>query len=452
MHEFGFADTRRRGYAHIPEIMKIARVADFACRQMSPAEIDLLTIAGCVYYADRVARRRRVEGWSRDIHLKIAVHDTVLWSKPAVHDALQDCLQFVTGDRWQFDFLRVRANHPSLSERFLPSCVPVNGTPFVVSYSGGLDSYAGLRLLQRMRADWHPYLVRARTRSLDGKAIQDLKLPSSAQVPLLVDVRLPESDRDREPTGRTRTFLFLSIAGVAASLLEARQIAVCENGQGSLGPSLVQGPWEFPFRATHPGFTERFALLLRLVSGKAIPVEHPFLDQTKGDVLRQFSESEMKQALAITHSCVRYPMRHKGVRPAPTCGICGGCLLRRVSLIAADHLELERAERYYWKDLSAQTVGESSTMGRTTDRDHRIATRAALDMADLAALSSRDGDAVSVRRVASEYSAARGLRLEESHERLQALIRRHNEDWTKFVSTLGRGSWIRALIGAQHNA
>jgi len=303
-----------------------------------------------------------------------------------------------------------------------------------------------------MHPDWRPYLVRAKTRSLDGKAADDFQLPETARVPLLVSVRLPRTDHDREPTGRTRTFLFLSIAGVAASLLDARQVVVCENGQGSLGPSLIPGPWEFDFRGTHPGFTRRLAHLLHLVTGKRIPVEHPFLDHTKGDVLRRFSKPELRRALAVTNSCVRYPLRHKAVRPAMMCGVCGGCLLRRVSLVAAGHEDLERGERYFWKDLSALALAAGSVAGRTTDRDQRIAYQSALDMANLARLAERNGDSVSIRRVASEYAIARNVGMSDAVSHLQQLVQQHRRDWNAFVSKLGPESWIRILTGAEPDA
>lgn len=453
-HEFRFTDNVRRGQAGLSKYVELdhGRVADFACRGMTAAEVDFLTIAGCVHYADRAARRDLAKGWPRDLHLEIGVHDVAFWSNCALKRALQDCLQFVTGDCWQFQFTALRAPNSCLSESFLPRAVAVKGTPVVVAYSGGLDSYAGVRLLQRMHPDWHPFLVRARTRSLDGRAVLDLKLPPTARVPLLVDVRLPSSAEEREPSGRTRTFLFLSIAGVAASLLDATQIVICENGQGSIGPSLVHSPWEFPFRATHPGFTRRFGLLLASVSQKPISIEHPFLGQTKGEVLRQFSTTEVKQALGVTNSCVRYPLRHKGVRPAPMCGICGGCLLRRVSLIAAGHADLEQSERYYWKNLSASTISASGTLGPTSDRDKSIAIRAVLDMADLAGLARRNGNAVGVRRVASELAAAGDLAANESRARLLTLLLRHDADWTQFISKLAPDSWIRTLTGAKQDA
>jgi hypothetical protein len=96
---------------------------------------DLLRIATSVYVTDRIARRdrRRPEvGWSRLIRLRIEVADRAFWKSAYGMRPLVECLNFLTGDFWEFEFTR----SPGRSQQQFLLTPP---TPSVVClYSGGL--------------------------------------------------------------------------------------------------------------------------------------------------------------------------------------------------------------------------------------------------------------------------------------------------------------------------
>ena len=78
-------------------------------------------------------------GWYRDLHFVIPVLEPAFWR--ARVDALTSALEFLTGDRFSFDF-----KNRNLSARQQPTLPLPGGIPRVdevVLFSGGLDSLAG---------------------------------------------------------------------------------------------------------------------------------------------------------------------------------------------------------------------------------------------------------------------------------------------------------------------
>jgi 7-cyano-7-deazaguanine synthase in queuosine biosynthesis len=365
-----------------------------------------------------------------------------------VKKRLEEALQFVTGDRWRLDFSQRTNPDESLAETFLLQGVQPQGSPMVVAYSGGLDSYAGVRSLRRGNPDLVPFLVRTQVRGSSLSKDKNEDLPESSRVPILVGFQFETSLRDKEPSGRTRTFLFFSIAAVAAQLLLTDRIVVCENGQGSLGPSLAPDAWENPFRSTHPVFSRMLGELFSKVLGRALRIEQPFLWRTKAEVLRELSSEELSAAVRQTKSCVQYPMRWKGVSPAFPCGICGGCLLRRMSLVGSGNDELESQEKYFWQKLSAPTLEAASVRVPTEERDRKVAIRSVLDMDRLARLAKDSHKSAAFRRLVFEISEADNLPESTVSENLIALLEKHAKEWKQFLDHVGRTSWIADLVMA----
>ena len=84
---------------------------------LPPRCLDLLEIAAYVFAGDRLMSRGRTDaveyhGWERDMQFVIRVRDYDFWIKPAVTDALEKSLTFMTGDKawrnrfstWSFHF------------------------------------------------------------------------------------------------------------------------------------------------------------------------------------------------------------------------------------------------------------------------------------------------------------------------------------------------------------
>src|SRR3954462_7336362 len=78
---------------------------------LSPRVADLLDIAGAVYKHDRLVRRRRARrrtfaaSHQRDLVVEVAVRDKAFWKDSVVEAQLRDALDWLTGDRWRFDYV-----------------------------------------------------------------------------------------------------------------------------------------------------------------------------------------------------------------------------------------------------------------------------------------------------------------------------------------------------------
>ena len=111
---------------------------------LSPRLVDLLRIGEAIFVVDRLVRRRRGPSgsWSRSLNLGIELLEPNFWSSTEVLDALQQTVEFLTGDDWDFVFFQGPARYewspPLLSNVF------AGESPLICLYSGGLDSAAGL--------------------------------------------------------------------------------------------------------------------------------------------------------------------------------------------------------------------------------------------------------------------------------------------------------------------
>ena len=128
---------------------------------LSNRMVDLLRIAVVVHVDSIVPRDRRTElfGWSRQPRVSIEVFDHDFWKDEAICELLSRCINFLSGDSWEFQFLPDR----STRMRYRDDWFRANDPPIICLYSGGLDSAAGLagRLRDRPRRTSHPGLGKA---------------------------------------------------------------------------------------------------------------------------------------------------------------------------------------------------------------------------------------------------------------------------------------------------
>ncbi len=140
--------------------------------------------------------------------------------------------------------------------------------------------------------------------------------------------------RFREPSFRSRTFVFGVMAGIAAHLAGSKRIIIPESGQGALGPSLVPVGLEASDVRAHPSFTKILETLLQAALGSEVRFEHPRLWFTKGETLQELVTRERSECWERTHSCAR--SRHVRLNGRRVhCGVCSACLMRRQSVLAA---------------------------------------------------------------------------------------------------------------------
>ncbi len=308
------------------------RLQSYCFAHLQPIDVDLLTVAGATAFADRRVRRRSV-AWARGLAVSVPVYECRRWSATPVRESLEEFLSYATGDDWSIEF----RSRDSTADRplQLPLVPNIDSPPeSVLAYSAGLDSFAQLQHMRRAGGDM-PFLITAEhDRSSRGQVAETTRDARheihSAAIPITFS-----HEKHAEETYRTRTFLFLAAAAVAARLTKARNIVIAENGQGSLGPVLVTLGREHPYRATYPGLTFRFRAFLAQLWGDAPPaIVHPRLWQTKGEVLALLASEGLLGNWRQTRSCSRRMKRVKGSEAPPACGLCGNCLLRRLSVTA----------------------------------------------------------------------------------------------------------------------
>lgn len=408
---------------------------------LTDIDLDLLTMVAAAGYADRVVRRHRGRGWGRDLEIHVPVWDLTFWARPALRNALTRTLGLLTGDAWTVRFTKLQRR------RELQTALRADRTPFsdlacVIPFSGGLDSVAGLRLWQRENPRRSALQIGTETNHFVGDIIRRTSTGQESRKRVSVRLQMAPGDHP-EPTNRTRTFVFFATAALAAKLAGVRRVVVMENGQGALGPSLVPTGDEWPYRSTHPAFTSSLHRFLQLLWGPRTPTfDHPHLWQTKAEVLRLAADGDGSPFWGDTHSCSRNLRRTKQVG-APSCGVCGGCLLRRCALAAAGVRARQGAETFVWHNLRAASLSASGSVA-VTEHDENIAMTNVLNMRFMAELASSGSDPA-LLRVAAEVADAEGIGQDTAVGRLRRLVNQHRSEWIAFVDRLGSQSWVTQL-------
>jgi 7-cyano-7-deazaguanine synthase in queuosine biosynthesis len=332
------SDISRRLVANIPDIL-----------------VDLLEVAGYVYAADSaITRGGRSDAqmgrrWRRSIRLVIPVRLADRWSRKSVSDALVETLSFLSDDDYGFEF-RSLSNPPAMASYFeFPDAGDVGFTPDeVILFSGGIDSFAGAveELAGRGRK---VALVSHRSASkiagAQKKLVEQLRKRFGADCVLHIPVWANVDDSlGREPTHRTRSFLFAALGGVTAWLFGKGRIRMFENGVVGLNlPTVAQVVGARATRTTHPRVLAGFCRVLSELFGSGFAVENPFVWMTKAEVVERITANGCSDLIRDTRSCTRV---HDMTTLHPHCGHCSQCIDRRFAVLAAGLGHEDRAEAY----------------------------------------------------------------------------------------------------------
>lgn len=297
-------------------------------KKLQPTERawDLLSIALSATAADLLFRRNESpDGWTREIHLEVAVADPAHWSSQ--RDLLQRQLRFLTTDIWTVDFV---------DGGFVPDPGyqgEMGDEDCAVLLSGGLDSLIGA--LDLTSGGGRPFAVsqvargdkdrQARFASTIGGGLRHLQINHNVDGP-----------GTRERSARARSLIFLAYGVLTATSLRLYHdggevpLYLCENGFISVNPPLTGARLgSLSTRTSHPAFLRQFQTLLR-ASGIRVRIENPYQFATKGEMLVHCTNQEYLREFAHTStSCgrfARYGYRH--------CGRCTPCLIRRAAFNA----------------------------------------------------------------------------------------------------------------------
>lgn len=296
----------------------------------STVAFDFLTISMAVTAADTFFRRDDVSdnAWARDFELHLPVVQPEKWS--AVKPLLEKTLDFLTGDRWSFTFLPNGPSKPNAVGGKLRKKSNLTGVDSVCLYSGGLDSWLGVKHLAAKGSNpilvSHSYPQDAQRQNYLydrlGLTLQRLAFNASPR----------QSGGANDTSMRGRSFNFLAMAAVCADAvadlnsLTRVPLYIPENGFIALNAPLTpRRIGSHSTRTAHPNYLSLMQELFDSVGIKA-SIQNPFWSQTKGEMMLNASLSIDDQRYASeTVSCGKWK------RKSEQCGRCLPCLIRRSS-------------------------------------------------------------------------------------------------------------------------
>lgn len=430
---------KRRGWEHcqIGENVEFdtARLETYCFANWEPVIYDAMLVAAAVEFADRSKRRPALK-WNREMELSIPVHNPDRWNDQRVLNALQDALDFLTGDRWAITFhARSRpADQPRQGLLDLPE-----GLSAVMPFSDGLDSRIVADLMAREMGDAF-VRVRLGSKTSDTKSLPR-RYPFTS-----IPYHVRAGGRDfRESSARSRGFKFALISGLAAYLGKAADVIVPESGQGALGPALVTVGQAYEDYRSHPLFTERMEKFLAALFGHKVRFQFPRIWYTKGETLGKFiEECEDSSRWTATWSCWQQTRQVSVDNKKRQCGICAACMLRRMSVHAAGMTEAKST--YVWENLGAPTFHRGAALSfpekKITKKMRDYAIAGSLHLDHLAGLPASEANRGQLELQSFQLSRSLVLPEQDVRAKIDRLLVQHGNEWKAFVHSLGQDSFV----------
>lgn len=266
------------------------------------------------------------------------MRDLEFWAQEHIQSLIEKILSFLSNDRYTFKFVSLKRDRPEQTyfEFGDRKEWPFHAPKRVLMFSGGLDSLAGA--IETAANGGKVVLVSHRPVStLDArqnqlfKQLQQLYPSQLIRVPVWIN---KDEKFGREPTQRTRSFLFAALGTLVAQSIEADGVRFFENGVVSLNLPLAQEALRSrASRTTHPLALHLLSSLCAAVVEKDLAVDNPYLFKTKTEVEATIAEHKAAELIGSTCSCSHSMFQTKTQRH---CGRCSQCIDRRVATLAAE--------------------------------------------------------------------------------------------------------------------
>ncbi|MEO1630047.1 MAG: Qat anti-phage system QueC-like protein QatC [Bacteroidota bacterium] len=325
--------------------------------------VDLYRAAAAVFAADlRIPRSTGYDGWTRNLALHLPVSNLALWE--GVDAPFTELLRFLSGDYWEVTLREATVARPAANKRLRRRAVALDSDTACL-LSGGLDSFIGAA--DALAAGRSLYLVShygggsgvhaSPAQNRVAAALAD-KYGGSSFRHLKVNLDPPKVlTGELEPTTRSRSIVFLTLAAVVASALPApATLLIPENGLISLNVPLTYSRLgSLSTRTTHP---HTLALFQRVLDGLGIRVnvENPYQFSTKGEMLRNAVDAPLVAELTPeTMSCAHPSAGRWQGGGVEHCGYCVPCIIRR----ASEH-EAGVIGTTYTYDVRTDTLGREA--------------------------------------------------------------------------------------------
>jgi 7-cyano-7-deazaguanine synthase in queuosine biosynthesis len=344
-----------------PGVNFVTGEKEFGARFNTPTslEVDLLTVASAIFAADLAFQRGERSNFQRQIHLTIPVVNRPAFQNVA--GAFKTALWRVSNDAWTLNFVQ-REGMPETSRMWLRE-----GEGKVLLFSGGLDSMSAAILYgeagERIHLASHVTANQiVRKAQLTAFGYLNDRFPDQFSYHPFRISCMDRTDRgfsfpkdsEREPTQRTRSVLFLTLAALMARRNGVEDIVViAENGQMAIHlPLTTARIGAFSTHTAHPEFVRMMGELLSILLDYPLNIENPFLYMTKAEVVAGAVEQH-REVIEGTVSCWK-AARVSGDKKH--CGYCVPCLSRRVAL-ETHGLELPE----YQKDVLREEMSDLET-------------------------------------------------------------------------------------------
>ena len=149
-----------------------------------------------------------------------------------------------------------------------------------------------------------------------------------------------------------------------------------------------------------------------------------------------------------TRSCWQDSMRVSVSGKRHQCGVCAACMLRRMSVRAADLTECRYS--YVWEDLTRSQFEDGAAPAFKTRKPkgalHECAIAGALHLDHLANVLHSSANQVGLSRQVFLLSRSLGLSEEETRTKLERLLKKHTEEWNGFIDSLGPRSFVTQWV------
>jgi 7-cyano-7-deazaguanine synthase in queuosine biosynthesis len=296
-------------------------------------EEDLLNLSAGIYATDLAVRRLQAEQYARDIQIHVDVVNLHAFQR--VKGDIEEALFLLSGDNWALEF-----NQKDKKQK-LDATKPTTKQGIVLLFSGGLDSFCAAsklltngtplvlvshvthnrpattaqEVLHQDLENWYHRKLKRLGFRIYGRTLQDYPFPK---------------DPNREPSQRTRSFLFLALASLAANREGFSKILyMAENGQFAIHLPLTSarvGP--FSTHTADPEFLAKMQTILRtLFSCDQLRIINPYQYKTKSEVLDDLNQhliSKIPHSISCWAGARLHSVTH--------CGRCIPCLARRIAL------------------------------------------------------------------------------------------------------------------------
>lgn len=344
------------GYALVPGRNLITGVQELEYQLGSPLttlEFDLLTLAAAVFAADLAVQRQEREAFIRDITINIPlVNHQVLRANA---DVVAGIMYLLSSDNWIINVSQKAGTQEQ------PTTWPTHaGTTLL--FSGGLDSFScAVEVLENepeLELQLASHYTRNRiTQNSQRTLMRYLQHTFGDRVAHVAvraagqssgDLPFPR-DAQREPTQRTRSFLFLVIGAIVARRRGFHELLLmAENGQMAIHVPLTAARLGgFSTRTAHPEFLHEMQGLLSSLISFNLSIRNPFLYRTKAECIAVPIASH-REAIGASVSCWSSARQAR-----PHCGKCVPCLVRRIAVESYGVHLLEYERDLFSEELAA---------------------------------------------------------------------------------------------------